>query len=173
MGVGGRKMKSRFGIEGLVKTAIVAALYGVITWSISFLSFGPIQLRITEVMVLLAFIDSAYIPGLILGCVIANLFSPFGIVDVIIGSAASFIGIYAVSKTKNLFLATLWPAIANGLIIGAELYYIAKIPFFIAAGEVALGEFLVVTCMGYPLFKYILRNNSLVNRLKFKRTNRL
>lgn len=160
-------MKYFFKTKNLVRTAMVASLYGALTWAISSLSYGPIQLRLTEIMVLLAFIDSGYIPGLVLGCVIANIFSPMGFVDMAFGSAATFIAVFLISKTKNLLLATIYPTIANGIIIALELYTISKLPFFLSFGEVALGEFIVVTCLGYPIFKIILKNKTLVNILKF------
>lgn len=159
-------MKKFFTTKNLAKTAMIATIYGVVTWAFSFVSYGPIQFRVTEVMVLLAFIDYAYIPGLVLGCVLANLFSPFGIVDVILGSSATLIAAVLISKTKNLLLATIWPSITNGLIVGLELYFMVHTPFLINFGEVALGEFVVVTCIGYPMFKFILRNKALTNALK-------
>ncbi|MBV7272735.1 QueT transporter family protein [Clostridium sp. PL3] len=159
-------MNRLFTTKNLAKTAMISAVYGVVTWALSFVSYGPIQFRVTEVMVLLAFIDYAYIPGLVLGCVIANLFSPFGIVDIVFGSLATFIAVILISKTKNLLLATIWPTITNGIIVGLELYYMVHTPFLINFGEVALGEFVVVTCIGYPMFKFILKNKALTNILK-------
>lgn len=160
-------MKNFFQTKNLVRTAMVAALYGALTWVLSSLSYGPIQFRLTEIMVLLAFIDSAYIPGLVLGCIIANIFSPMGFVDMAFGSFATLIAVFLISKTKSLFLATLYPTIANGIIIAIELYFILKLPFLLSFGEVALGEFIVVTCLGYPIFKAILKNEKLVALLKF------
>ncbi|WP_026884112.1 QueT transporter family protein [Clostridium akagii] len=160
-------MKNFFTTKNLVKTAMVAAIYGALTLFISPIAYGPIQLRLTEVMVLLAFIDFGYVPGLVLGCVIANLFSPIGIADVVFGSLATFIAVIMVSKTKNLLLATLWPSIVNGLIIALELYFISKVPFWLSFGEVAIGEFIVVTCIGYPVFRSFLKDERLVKFLKF------
>lgn len=160
-------MKNFLNTRNLVRTAMVAALYGCLTWAISSFSYGPIQFRLTEVMVLLAFIDEGYIPGLVLGCAIANIFSPLGIVDMAFGSAATFLAVFLVSRTKNLLTATLWPTICNGIIVGAELYFISKFPFLLSAGQVALGEFIVVTLLGYPIFRFILGNKTLVNILKF------
>lgn len=160
-------MKKFFNTKNLARTAMVAAAYGCITWAISSLAYGPIQFRLTEVMVLLVFIDAGYIPGLVLGCIIANLFSPLGIVDMAFGSAATLISVILISKTKNLWVATLWPTICNALIVGAELYYISHLPFFLSAGEVALGEFVVVTILGGILLKFILKNEKLVSMLKF------
>ncbi|MDD3225318.1 MAG: QueT transporter family protein [Clostridium sp.] len=160
-------MKNFFNTKNLVKTAMVAAVYGALTFFINPISYGPVQFRLTEIMVLLAFIDGSYVPGLVLGCIIANLFSPLGIADVVFGSLATFIAVLFVSKTKNLLFATIWPSIINGIIIGLELKFISKLPFFLSAGEVALGEFVVVTIIGYPIFKTILKNKKLVDILKF------
>ena len=66
----------------LVSTALIAAIYVVMTLAIAPLSFGMIQIRISEVLMLMAFIDKKYAPGLVLGCFIANCFSPFGMMDV-------------------------------------------------------------------------------------------
>lgn len=110
-------------------------------------------------MTLLAFIDPIFVPGLVLGCVISNLFSPFGMIDVVVGSTATFLAVYMISKSKNLFVASLWPTIFNGLIIGAEIFYLTGTPLLLNVLYVALGEFLVVTLIGYPVFKMIVDKN--------------
>lgn len=160
-------MKNLFKTKYLVRTAMTAALYAALTIAFSSLSYGPIQLRLSEIMVLLAFIDFAYIPGLVIGCIIANIFSPMGFADMAFGSIATFISVLLISKTRNLLLSTIYPAIINGIIVALELYFILKLPFLISFGEVALGEFIVVTCIGYPIFKYILKNKKLIDLLKF------
>ncbi|MCY6957130.1 QueT transporter family protein [Clostridium brassicae] len=150
----------------LIKMALVAAIYAVLTAGLSPISYGAVQFRLSEIMVLLAFIDPLYIPGLVLGCAIANLFSPLGIVDVVVGSFATFISVYMISKTKNLLIASIWPTV-NCVFVGAELYYISKLPFWLTTLQVALGEFVVVTLLGYPIFKYlILKNKNIVNALR-------
>lgn len=161
-------MKNFFTTRNLVKTAMVAAIYGALTFFISPIAYGGMQFRLTEVMVLLAFIDFGYVPGLVLGCVIANLFSPIGLPDVVFGSLATFIAVIMVSKTKNLLLATIWPSLVNGAIIALELYFISKVPFWLSFAGVAFGEFIVVTCIGYPVFKALLKNKRLVSFLKFQ-----
>ena len=74
----------------LVSTALIAAIYVVMTLAIAPLSFGMIQIRISEVLMLMAFIDKKYAPGLVLGCFIANCFSPFGMMDVVFGLHSGF-----------------------------------------------------------------------------------
>ncbi|NCC78596.1 MAG: QueT transporter family protein [Clostridia bacterium] len=131
-------------------------------------SYLGVQFRIAEILVLLVFIDKRYIYGLTLGCPIANLGSPLGPVDVIFGTLATLIALLLISKTKNLFVATLWPAVVNGIIIGLLLYYLLDLPFLLSAAQVFFGEFVVVTLIGYFLFKRILRDRKLVEIISFR-----
>ncbi len=150
-------------VNRLVKTAIVAAIYAVITFVLAPISYGPIQFRISEIMVLLAFFDPFYIAGLTIGCFIANMLGPNGIMDIIFGTLATFISVYAISITgkfaKNnktsLIIASLWPTIFNGLIIGWMLNYVYQLPLLLSIGEVAIGEFVVVTVVGVPVIKLL------------------
>lgn len=152
-------------VSKITKVAIVAAVYAVLTAVIAPISYGPIQFRLSEIMTLLAFIDPLYIPGLVLGCAISNLFSPLGIVDVIVGTTATFISVYMISKSKSLFIASLWPTI-NCVFIGAELYYLQHLPFWLTSLEVAIGEFVVVTLIGYPIFRVLLKKGDIIELLK-------
>lgn len=153
-------------VNKLAKIAMVAALYAVLTVAIAPISYGEFQFRLSEVMVLLAFIDPLYIPGLVLGCAISNLFSPLGIIDVFVGSFATFLSVYMISKSKNLFVATLWPVLFNGVIVGAELYYVYQLPFLLTSFQVAFGEFIVVSIVGYIAFRIIVQDKNIINALK-------
>ena len=140
-----------------------AAIYAVLTVAMAPISYGAVQLRLSEVMTLLAFVDPVFIPGLVLGNFIANLFSPFGLPDVVFGTLATFIAVFMMSKMKSMFIASFWPTIANGLIIGLELAIFTGAPFLSTALYVALGEFLVVTVLGYPVFKVVMKNKTIQN----------
>jgi uncharacterized membrane protein len=167
-------LKKNINVKFLIYTSVIAAVYTVLTMSTSFVGYGPIQFRIAEVLTLLVFIDKKYIPGLVLGCFLSNLASPLGIMDWILGTLATFLSVYMISKTKNLFLASLWPSIINGLIIGSELYFLGFIPqtslkipaFALTTLSVALGEFVVVSIVGYTLFRLLLSKSNIVNILK-------
>ena len=109
----------------LTRTAIIAAIYAVVTLVIAPFAYGNIQFRVSEVLVLLALFDPLYIGGLTLGCLIANLLGPNGPMDVIFGTLATFISVYAIYLTgkiiKNykvkLLIASFCPTIFNGIII--------------------------------------------------------
>lgn len=156
-------MNNNSTVQRLVKTAIVAALYAVITIALAPISYGPIQFRVSEIMVLLAFFDPFYIAGLTIGCFIANILGPNGLMDIIFGTLATFISVYAISVTEkfvknkkvSLVAASLWPTIFNGLIIGFMLNYIYEFPLVLSIGQGAFGEFVVVTIVGVPVIKFI------------------
>lgn len=144
-------------------TAAIAAIYAVTTLCISPLSFGNVQFRFSEILVLLALFDPLYIGGLTLGCFIANMLGPNGIMDIIFGTLATFISVLAVYYTPKiirngktaLIVASLWPAIINGLIVGTMLSCLYKLPLALSIFQVAFGEFVIVTILGVPFIKYI------------------
>ncbi|OOM77383.1 queuosine precursor transporter QueT [Clostridium puniceum] len=150
-------------VNRLVRTAIIATLYVVITLILAPISYGAVQFRVSEIMILLAFFDPFYIGGLTLGCFIANIVGPNGVIDAIFGTLATFISVYAISLTgkfiKNnkvsLTIASLWPTIFNGVIIGYMLNFLYQLPLIVSIGEVAIGEFVVVTMVGVPVIKLI------------------
>lgn len=149
--------------QKIVRTGLIAAIYVVITMAIAPLGYGPIQFRISEIMVLLAFIDPFYTVGLTLGCLIANIFGGLGLLDIVFGSLATFISCKGIELTKKyinkdtlaLIVASLCPVVVNGIVIGLMLAYIENIPFYIPALQVALSEFIIVTIIGVPVFKVL------------------
>lgn len=155
-------MTNELKTKRLVRTAVIAALYALLTVALAPISYGSFQFRVSEILVLLAYFDPFYVGGLTLGCFIANLLGPNGTMDVIFGTLATFISVGAISLTakyiKNkasLFIASLWPTIFNGLIIGWMLNVTVGAPLWLTIGEVALGEFVVITIVGIPVFKMI------------------
>lgn len=143
----------------IVVTGVIAAIYTILTIILAPISYGPIQFRISEVMVLLAFVDPIYIIGLTLGCFISNILGGFGILDIIFGTLATFMSCIAIYWTKTiiknfkiaLLIASIWPTIFNGLIIGWMLHITINVPMIITMLQVAVGEFVVVTIVGVPL----------------------
>lgn len=155
-------MTNELKTKRLVRTAVIAALYALLTVALAPISYGSFQFRVSEILVLLAYFDPFYVGGLTLGCFIANLLGPNGTMDVIFGTLATFISVGAISLTakyiKNkasLVIASLWPTIFNGIIIGWMLNVTVGAPLWLTMGEVALGEFVVITIVGIPIFKMI------------------
>ena len=151
------KMKKN-NTKDIIKIAIVAAIYAVMTVAISPLSYGPIQLRFSEILVLLCFYNRKYCVSMTVGCFIANIFSPMALLDVPFGTLATILAVLFLSRGKNLFVGSLWATIFNGIIIGTELYIAFKEPILISMGTVAVGEFIVVSIIGVLVFKAVEKN---------------
>jgi len=152
-------------------TGLIAALYIALTLLLAPISFGAIQFRLSELLVLLIFIDRAYMPGLLIGCAIANIFSPLGPIDVFFGTLSTFAASLLIMRCKKLFTATLMPVLAC-VIIGAEMYIAMGLPFIFSALTVMAGEFCVCTLLGYPIFKFISKNAQLLRILKISEIKR-
>ncbi|MDO5018724.1 MAG: QueT transporter family protein [Lagierella massiliensis] len=163
-------MNKKFTQKFLVRQGVIAALYAVFTLAFPNLSYGPLQFRASEVMTLLAFFNPEYIWGLTLGCFIANLFSPY-IWDMIIGTLASFLAVYYMSKCKNIWIASLIPAVAN-ILVGLEIFLVTKgeAAFFITTAQIMISEIIIVTIIGVPLFKLLKKNKQFVNILELDRS---
>ena len=105
-----------------------------------------------------SFFTPAAVPGLFVGCIAANIMSPYGLADLIFGSAASLIGaIGSYLLRKKPLLVPLAPVISNGIIVGAMLYYVYEVPLplIVQMLYVALGEVVACYAIGYPLMKYL------------------
>jgi len=135
----------------------IAALYIVLTLGLSFMSFGSVQFRVSEILNLMAFLDPLYGAGVIVGCLVSNMFSPLGLPDVVFGTLATAIAVFAIARTKSLLLAAFWPVLAN-TIVAVELYYIIGLPLWYNIITVWIGEFAVAVCAGYPLFRLLARD---------------
>ena len=157
--------KNKVDVKFMVVASMVAAIYMVLTLAIAPLSFGLVQVRFSEMLMLLAFIDRKYAPGLILGCFLANCFSPFGIMDVVFGTGCTAAAMFFVTKfAKSIFGASLWIVFCNAF-IGIELYLFGS-PLWLSMGMVAVGEFLSVSVCGVALFKVLMKNRVLMAKLK-------
>lgn len=153
-----------FNVKNLARLAIVAAMYVVLTLAVAPLSFGAVQFRFSEVLVLLCFYRKDYAPALILGCFIANLFSPFGLYDIIFGTLATAVAVIPMYYMKNIFLAAALPVVSNGIIVGIELFLCGE-PLWFSMATVALGELVVVGVLGVVIFKLIFEKNPAMLRL--------
>lgn len=143
----------------LVKSAVIAALYAVLTVMLPVASYGPIQFRFSEILVLLVFYNKRFIPGLVLGCAIANLFSPMMLFDVVFGTLSSYIAFMLMIKAKNLYIASIFPVLLVSIpAIGTWIYLASDEVFFVLLMQFMLSEFVMVSIIGVMLFKMLEKN---------------
>ncbi|MCB2289581.1 QueT transporter family protein [Clostridium sp. CS001] len=161
-------------IRRIVFAAMVAAIYAALTLSLSFFSFGVVQYRIAEGLTILPYFASFSIPGLVIGCIVSNIISPLGIMDMVFGSIATLIAAistYYIGKSKLHFkrvLAPLPAVIINAIIIGILLrvLYFKTMPLSLCMLQVAWGEFVCCYGIGLPLIYVIEKNPILRNFFK-------
>lgn len=149
--------KEIFQTRNLVRLALVAALYAALTLALPGLGFGGIQFRFSEILVLLCFYRRDYSVALILGCFIANCFSPMALMDMVFGTLATAVAVIPMFYIRNIWVASLLPVVSNGIIVPIELFicYGNEPPIWFNMITVAAGELAVVTIIGCVLFKLV------------------
>jgi uncharacterized membrane protein len=146
------KRRIHYFIEG----GIIAALYAVLTYALAPFGYGMVQVRVAEALCILPFFTPAAVPGLFVGCVIANFFSPLGWIDIVIGSLATLVAAFLASRTRIKWLVPLPAVLINAVAVGAEISILSmgtvdSVSFLPAAGSVALGQIVACYILGLPL----------------------
>ncbi|TZE83478.1 QueT transporter family protein [Calorimonas adulescens] len=139
-------------VKYITKAAIIAVLYIVLTYVMGLLSFNPLQLRLSEGLTILPLLEPAAIPGLFIGCLFANLQSPFGIIDILGGSLVTLVAAYLTSKAKSFWMGALPPIILNSVFVSIWVSYFTKVPYIVTMGGIALGEGISVVLFGYIIY---------------------
>jgi uncharacterized membrane protein len=145
--------KKAFSARNLTLAAVVAALYAAVTLLFAPISYGPVQFRVSEALTLLPVLFPQAIPGLTLGCLIANLLGSATPWDVVFGTLATLIAALATRRfRKNLWLAASAPVVCNAIIIGLVLHFtladVLLVPTILSVG---LGEAAVCYALGVPM----------------------
>ncbi len=135
----------------IVRAAVIAAVYAVLTMALQSISFGPIQFRVAEALTVLPFADAAAIPGVALGCLFANLGSPLGLVDILGGSSITLVSAFLTYKAPNRYVALLPPIILNAIGVPIYLAPAVGLPYWLVALQVGLGQFVVIGLLGLPV----------------------
>ncbi|HAX40479.1 MAG TPA: transporter, partial [Clostridiales bacterium] len=157
-----QQSKKKFTVRDLVRAAIIAAVYALLTIFLAPISSGLVQCRVSEAMSILPYFTFSAVPGLFIGCVIANLLVGAPIYDVLFGSLATLLAAYityAMRKHVSKYLAPLPSVVVNALVVGWLLVYVYEVgvPFWVAAGYVAIGQAIACFALGIPLLKLLER----------------
>lgn len=168
----------RYTTRQITQAAVIAAAYLVLTFAFAPISFGLVQFRFAESLMLLTAITPTAIPGVFVGCILANLIAGgMGIIDIVFGSLATLIAailthLLSVKMPEKfhkikLLLLPLPTIIINGLIVGGYLPFLIPdiralsdslaIVLAITIGSVMLGELVVTYVLGIPLYLGIKR----------------
>ncbi|MDY2629664.1 MAG: QueT transporter family protein [Lachnospiraceae bacterium] len=151
-------------VISMVQAALIAAIYITLTLIFAPISYGPIQFRISEALTVLPYFTPASVPGLTLGCLIANILLGSPLPDVVFGTLATLIGaVLSRMLRKHKFLVCVPPILCNALIIPwvLKFAYGAKdlVPFMMLT--VGAGEVLAVGVLGNILLLALERSRVL------------
>lgn len=151
----------------MLQAAMIAAIYVVLVVIFNYWSFGVVQFRIAEVLTILPYFTPAAIPGLFVGCILANFCGGAILVDIICGSIATLIGAagtYFCGRLKLKWLAPLPPVAANTLIVPWVLKYgygaEEAVPYMMLT--VGIGEIIVCAVLGLILLFVLQRYKNVI-----------
>ncbi|MBE6763162.1 MAG: QueT transporter family protein [Ruminococcaceae bacterium] len=165
-------MKSSSSLHRLTVAGMIAALYTALTLILPFASFGPVQIRFSEMLTVLPVLTADAVPGLALGCAIANAVGMAmganiaGGWDILVGTSATLLAALCSYALRNVrfkglpILSTLPPVLFNALLVGGELCLVIfgnvePVPLLLTMAQVGLGQLLPCIGGGLLLFKCI------------------
>jgi len=157
----------RFTTRSIARAGITAALYCALTLLLQPISFGAVQFRIAEALTLLPVLTWSAVPGLAVGCLLANMLGGAVWFDVVFGTLATLLAAVCTRVLRDrLPLAAAMPVLFNGLIVGPVVYFgyvkapadaIAWPVLFSTIGTVAFGEAVVCFILGVGLITLLKR----------------
>ena len=154
--------KSVFSVRQIAIAGIIAAVYTVLSLfaSVFGIAYGPIQCRFSEALTVLPFFFPEAIPGLFIGCLVTNLMSTVGPLDIVLGSLATLLAALWTRRMPNKYLAPLPPVLCNAVIVGGMIawYEVGFTQAFWAsfafnAFTVGLGEAIACYVLGLLLLQ--------------------
>jgi uncharacterized membrane protein len=139
---------------------IMASTYALLTVLLGPLGYSWIQVRISEALTPLPYLFGfSAVLGLTLGVVIANVFSPIGLPDLVFGPILTLLA--AILSWKLNFgrrsMACLYPVVVNAFGVSAYIAGFYGVPYEMGALSIGIGESIAVFLLGYPLLRAIER----------------
>lgn len=166
----------RISTRKIAFAGVIGALYAALTVGLNFIGYGPVQLRVAEALCILPFFFPVSVWGVFIGCIVANLMSPYPL-DIIVGPAATLLAALCTMRLGRRgsgslavkAMACLPPVIINALFIGALIaYYMTGrgetdaflAAFLINGAQVGFGQLIVLYLIGLPLMVFLPRTNA-------------
>ncbi|MDN6255941.1 MAG: QueT transporter family protein [Tetragenococcus koreensis] len=145
--------------QEVAKMALVTSLYVVVTVALSVISFGAVQIRLSEMFNFLTLYNKQYIWAVTLGVAIANLSSPNGLLDVVFGSVCTFLVLvvnhHLTKRLQNMKYKMVITAIVFALsmfTVAGQLTFLYDLPFFYNWLIIGIGELLSMKVGGIIIY---------------------
>lgn len=152
---------NKLSLQDLIFQALIGASYVVLVLLLIPISYGDVQFRIAEALLILIFFSRKNAIGLLIGTFVANLFSPDGLelIDAVFGTLTTALVLFLMSLLKNKpVIALLFPVLLNAIYVALLLKLTYDLPLWLTMFSVGSGEAAVVYIIGLPLY-YLLRKN--------------
>lgn len=143
-----KKNRTRF----ITEAAVIAAIYTILVIIFNYISFGPVQFRVAEILTILPYFTPAAIPGVTLGCFLSAILTPgTPALDMIFGTLATLIAAFLSYLLKRYkYLVPIPPILVNALVIPWVLKFAygeaQSVPIMMLT--VGGGEFVIVGIFG-------------------------
>ncbi len=169
-------LKSIFTTKRICRAGIIAALYVALTYALAPFAFGPFQLRPAEALTILPLFYAEAIPALYVGCLLANIASPFAVYDLTIGplvTLAAALCTFFVGRALRKFtgrggdalkigLGGIFPVLFNAFVIPAVIVFLCSAPeemtmaaYWTTFGSFVLTQSVWIYALGTPLYLFI------------------
>ena len=155
--------QKKFNVKDLTMAGLIAALYVLLTFFAQMLGLasGVIQLRLSEALTILPIFTAAAVPGLTIGCLLANFMTGCAAWDVVFGTLATFLGAVGtrVIGRRIPVLGPVFPIAANCIIVPPVLMYVYGVDnaYWFLVLTVGIGEILSCGVLGWILYKALKR----------------
>lgn len=163
---------THFSLRETALAGLIAAVYAVLGLAFLPISFGVYQIRVAEALTVLPFLTRAAIPGLFVGCLIANMFGGMGWQDIVFGSLLTLIAavltrmVFLLSRwlqerqavagdTVGVVLAPLPPVLVNAFGVSAYLAPILGIGYWFSVQMIGVGQLIACYLLGLPLLRLL------------------
>ena len=147
-------------VKQISLVTVIASTYAVTTIILGELGYSWIQVSISESLTPLPYLFGLpAVLGLTLGTLIANFFSPVGIVDIVFGPICTLVAALMTWKLnfQKRFIACLYPVFINAFGVSAYVASFYGVPYEISVLSIGIGEFIAAVIIGYPLLRALER----------------
>ncbi len=144
----------------ITQSAIIGGIYAALTIVLAPWSYGPVQVRVAEALTVLPYLYPQAIPGLFVGCMLANIVGGYGPIDIFGGSLLTLLAgltTYWLARLKKPWLAPIPPVAFNAFGVGLILHVAAGAPYWLTVLYVGMGQTIACFGLGLPLLYAIRR----------------
>ncbi|EHI73473.1 QueT transporter [Streptococcus criceti] len=151
---------SKLSTKLIAQNTMIAAIYLVLTL-INPISSGIFQFRLSTLLMAVPFFFPRLSYGLVIGVMVSNFFTGFGLIDVLGGFVIQTLSLFVYNSAfKSAYLKSFLYALTAGLVVSSVIFYVTKIPFeskafALSVFSVAISNFLIAIIGVFIVDKYL------------------